>query len=420
MTITAIFGAIGSGKSWLQLQYAIRQCEKKKRRLVSNFFLDLDALYDYCCFNNYKWFVENNIDKNGIIYINSNQSLASLLSIPKSIVCLDEAGVFLNSRQFQSTPKELLSDLCQSRKDGVDLIYAAQFTKQVDAQIRMLTQFVFHCRGATIYNKEHDRPELVVKNFHLFDCETYDQWITSRHKNNPIKTRFAFAMESQTGPLSIIDSELFRCFKSLGRLDRQRPEKLSFSKGRYQPTKYRYLKIINPDYGEVETISQEFGEFKSEDDGKMDKPTPLKDAGEGGELTEKSEQQLGVGLFAIPKVAAAAKPKTETTQWEECIILVSKGNYGESIKHWNNWGLKFIRLFKTLPADSKTGVFKIARLFSKVQKAIRKIKSAFDPPTKKKSIKPRYKPLEKSFSDSISKVNYDNSYFIRSRSKKSK
>ena len=73
MTITAIFGAIGSGKSWLQLQYALRQCQRKKRRLVSNFFLDLDALYDYCCFMNYTWFVENNIDNNGIIYINSNQ-----------------------------------------------------------------------------------------------------------------------------------------------------------------------------------------------------------------------------------------------------------------------------------------------------------------------------------------------------------
>ncbi len=414
MTITAIFGAIGSGKSWLQLQYALRQCQRKKRRLVSNFFLDLDALYDYCCFMGYEWFVKNNIDNNGVIYINSNQSLASLLSIPRSIVCLDEAGVFLNSRQFQSTPKELLNDLCQSRKDGVDLIYAAQFTKQVDAQIRMLTQFIYHCRGATIYNAKEDRPELVVKNFHLFDAETYDQWITSRHKNNPIKTRFAFAQESQTGPLSITDSELFRCFKSLARLDRQRPEKLKFSSGKYQPTKYQYMKTVSPEYDDnIQVLQQEFGEFSFQDDGRMDKPSPLKDAETSEELSSQSEQKLGVGLFAVPKLNQVKDKKVESVQWEECVILVSKGCYSEFICRWNNWGLRFIRLTKNVPVTSKKGIFKIAKLLSKLQKTIHKIKLVINPSKTKKKPKYRYKPLERSLEDCISRRSYDRSFFVR-------
>jgi len=377
VTITGIFGAIGSGKSWLQLQYAIRQCEKKKRRLVSNFFLNLDGIYDYCCWNNYKWFIENNLDNEGIIYINSNTSLASLLSIPRSVICLDEAGVFLNSRQFQSTPKELLSDLCQSRKMGADLIYAAQFTKQVDAQIRMLTQYVFHCKGTTVYNSKADRPELMMKNFHLFDAETYDQWIVSRHRNNPLKTRFAFAMESHTGPLTVSDSELFRCFDSLGRLDRQNPDKLNFKHGKYEPVVHRYLKVVNFQADEHQEIRTWNPEDEKADSGKMDEPTPLKDAEEEDKLSSESEQQLGVGLFSNipvkPKAGAKKKAEPESNQfeWEECTILISSGNYSKNIAAWSkSWGIQLVQKLKILPADSKEGLFRLAGNLAKIQQKI--------------------------------------------------
>ena len=34
MTITGVFGEIGSGKSWFQMQYALSMCEKKEKILV--------------------------------------------------------------------------------------------------------------------------------------------------------------------------------------------------------------------------------------------------------------------------------------------------------------------------------------------------------------------------------------------------
>lgn len=383
MTITAIFGPIGAGKSWLQLEYALRTCEKKKKKLVSNFFLNLDALYRYCCIRNYRYIISEVIDKCGIIYINSNQSLASLLSIPQSVVCLDEAGVFLNSRQFQSTPKQLLNDLCQSRKDGVDLIYAAQFTKQVDAQIRSLTQFVYHCKGNTIYNYREGRPELVIKNFHLFEAEVYDQWITSRHRNNPIKTRFAFACESQTGALSIADKQLFKCFQSLSRLDKQRINSIFFNKGKYQPVKYRYEVKVNLNVDEASIVQWEQSDNielndlikeNNEDNGKMDSGdklnTPEKDA-----IIDRNDEKIGVGLFSMPTEKKPNLKKGEAAEYDDCIILVSQGRYGEEIKKWDGATKAYQILSKFCPATSKPGIIKLCNLIRKLSLILKSIKA---------------------------------------------
>lgn len=372
MTITGIFGAIGSGKSWLQMNYALSECNKKKKRLVTNFFLNLDALWSWASVKKYDYILEL-IDTGGIIYINSNQSLASLLSISKAVVCLDEAGVFLNSRQYQDTPKELLQDLCQSRKDGVDLIYAAQFTKQVDAQIRALTQFVYHCRGFTKYNYLSARPELLMKNFFLFDAETYDQWVVSRHKNNPIKTRFAFAAESCTGPLSCVDQDLFKCFDSMARLDRQNHHDIKFNHGKYKAVNYSYMRESSPDYDNVVNDysfdnSTAYHDSPS-DNGSMGQDRDgLKDS---DSLNDQGYDQLGLfAAIAVKSSNGGAKKKSNNkkskslTITESVIILVSEGNY----RKYNKFSLA-ISVYRFLgaitPAVSRQGVDKICLLIHK-------------------------------------------------------
>jgi len=242
MTITAVLGNIGSGKSWRMLQYAIHLADKRQKRLVTNFPLNLDGLWEYCILNNFND-LGNRINEGGILLVNPGyQGLKFILTIPQSIVVIDEGGVFFNSREWQNIPKQLLQDLCQSRKAGVDLIYATQFFEQVDKQLRQLTQFAIHCMGVTMWDDNTRMPKLMLKSYHLFEIQNYKQWLLSSNKN-PIKLRFAYAMNSITGPLSINDVRLFKIFESLTKVG-------SITSKAIEETTYqcdgKYVKVMFP------------------------------------------------------------------------------------------------------------------------------------------------------------------------------
>lgn len=268
MAIIGLAGQIGSGKSHAQLAIAIQYAEERRKQIVTNFPVNRDELIRYCAmpseahtffgniglwwgemiwelsklgkilshylFNKpleYRYsrswkprypFLLSLLQKGmGVIEIVNPEKLETLM-IPESVICLDEAGIFLNARDFSKTSKQLLADLAQSRKDGCDLVWAAQFDGQVDRQFRQLTQFWWHCRGFTVYNKKMRRPELVWKERHYFMADDYDTWV-----NNPkvradwIKTRFAYATDTVSGFLSRADKQLFNCFDSFSRLDLQ-------------------------------------------------------------------------------------------------------------------------------------------------------------------------------------------------------
>lgn len=268
MAIIGLAGQIGSGKSHAQLAIAIEYAEERRKQIVTNFPVNREELIKYCAmpreshtfFGNIQlWWgdqmwelsklgkilshyifnkpLEYRYSRSwkprypyllsllqkgmGVIEIVNPERLETLM-IPESVICLDEAGVFLNARDFSKTSKKLLADLAQSRKDGCDLVWAAQFDGQVDRQFRQLTQFWWHCRGFTLYNKKMRRPELVWKERHYFMADDYDMWV-----NNPkvradwIKTRFAYASQTVSGFLSRADKQLFNCFDSFSRLDLQ-------------------------------------------------------------------------------------------------------------------------------------------------------------------------------------------------------
>jgi hypothetical protein len=259
MTIIGIFGAIGSGKSHSQLKYGLMYADKREKQIVANFALNVKEVYRYACLPAYldsflgsfryelhkliyvlsssfkkaigkkpkKFtfkpmlpFLKEQIEKGrGISWIINPENLQDLM-IPESVVLLDEAGIFLNAREFAKTPKELLSDLAQSRKDGVDLIYCAQFDEQIDKQLRLLTQFFWYCSGMTFWNKKMRRPELKFKNVHIFDAATFKEWYYNpKARTNGIKTRFAYAIDTFSGALTGADKQIFNCFNSFTRLD---------------------------------------------------------------------------------------------------------------------------------------------------------------------------------------------------------
>jgi len=216
--IIGLSGAIGSGKSHTQLKIALEYAERKQKMLVCNFSVNVRAIYEYAKLKKYHW-VQWLCLRGCIIQITAPKRLEALL-IPESVVCLDEAGIFLNSREFASTSKQLLADLAQSRKDGVDLVWAAQFNEQVDKQVRMLTQYWIHCDSVSVYDRKLRRPKLVWKRIYWMTAWDYNYWVNDpRARSSHFKTRFAYGFSYEGGFLNRADKLLFRAFNSFSRLD---------------------------------------------------------------------------------------------------------------------------------------------------------------------------------------------------------
>lgn len=220
--ITGLAGNIGSGKSFMQLQYALEQVNFKRKRLVTNFALNIPELKKYCAMKKYGW-LAHCLDHRQYAIVDTAEDIDSLLKYPESVVCLDEAGIFLNSRAWQSTSKALLQNLCQSRKDGIDLVWASQFDEQVDKQFRYLTQYWIHCQSLTTYDPTMRRPKMRWKHYDFFDANSYSAWSTSPSaRRSQLKTRFQYAFKTVSGALSKSDKQLFNCFDSFSRLERQK------------------------------------------------------------------------------------------------------------------------------------------------------------------------------------------------------
>jgi hypothetical protein len=172
------------------------------------------------------------------------------LLIPESVVCLDEAGIFLNARDFARVSSDLLADLCQSRKTGTDLVWAAQFSEQVDKQFRMLTQYWIHCKSMAFYSKKLKRPRLFWKKIYWFTADDYCHWLMNiRDQTSHFKTRFAYSFQYEGGLLNQADRKLFDCFNSFSRLDYELPKdriRLTFSSPLLLPSQVRQVDYLFP------------------------------------------------------------------------------------------------------------------------------------------------------------------------------
>lgn len=258
--IIGLAGAIGSGKSFSQLKNALQYANDRNKSLVFNFDINIKELYIYASMPKayqhptsalyYDWrrlvyyickelnrilpikipcrhprtsallpWVQHLCKTGGISQIPAPKYLESLM-IPESVICLDEAGILLNSRNFAQTSMQLLADLSQSRKDGCDLFWAAQFEEQVDKQMRLLTQYWIHCDSLAVYDKKLRRPKLVFKNIYWFKACDYLHWLSNpRDRSSYFKKRFAYSIKGEEGTLSISDKQLFKVFNSFNRLD---------------------------------------------------------------------------------------------------------------------------------------------------------------------------------------------------------
>lgn len=220
MAISAVHGLPGKGKSLFASYYGIYLANKYEKNLCTNFYLNPDNLAYYCRVMGYKWFLDN--IGNGIVhYIDTNTDVADILSIKKSIVLLDEAGIYLPARSHSKTPASLLRDLCQIRHDSSHLIYVSQNQRQVEIALRNLTEEVFHCNGITVYSKELGNEKLLMKTVHRFTTDAYEQWLADpKIRKNPIKTKI-LANKTWRSYLNSSDCFLFRVYSSFGRFEEQ-------------------------------------------------------------------------------------------------------------------------------------------------------------------------------------------------------
>ena len=87
MTITAFTGKIRSGKSLGQLNYALEQCNFKRRLLVTNFRLNIKETIKYCAMKKYGW-LATQLQKGQYVVVDATVDINKILSYPQSIACL--------------------------------------------------------------------------------------------------------------------------------------------------------------------------------------------------------------------------------------------------------------------------------------------------------------------------------------------
>ncbi|NES25571.1 MAG: ATP-binding protein [Symploca sp. SIO3E6] len=224
--ITGILGEMGSGKSFVSLLIGFEMAEELQYDVCVNFALDAKALYRYFVSCGYTWLLSR-LMHGGIEVkpVSSGQKvdLENWMSRRRCLYILDEAGIFLNARRFQSNSPQFLADLAQIRHDGRKLFWIAQFVDQVDKQLRELTQSYIYCDCITKYSRKLGSTELLFKNYRVFTTPQFKifsdkvlgkklgfkSWILSN----------TLALKSWYGSLTEVDRLLFDIYPSLERIE---------------------------------------------------------------------------------------------------------------------------------------------------------------------------------------------------------
>ena len=192
-------GLPGSGKSYAMHEAAFLLAEQnRKDGIITNQPIDAEKLYLWALSKKYRHLARIALNDKIII----ERSLNNLLSYKNSVVIFDEAGIFANSRDWAELKKDnpaFIIDLVQVRKDGVDLIWAAQSHEMVDKQLRMMTNFYYRCNS--MLGKFYRR--------YKFDPKSFVKWeLTGKTAKHAIGV--------QAGRF---DPAIFGIYNSYGRLD---------------------------------------------------------------------------------------------------------------------------------------------------------------------------------------------------------
>jgi len=103
-----------------------------------------------------------------------------LMNERNCVVCIDEASIYLNSREWEKLPKEILMRFAQTRKFGVDIYYTSQGWMHTEKRLRDLTNFVIKCTQFKLFFK-----------YEWIDPEYYAARVQAKYKKDYlVKTQF--------------------------------------------------------------------------------------------------------------------------------------------------------------------------------------------------------------------------------------
>lgn len=226
--ITGILGLPGTGKSFVALMAGFEMAEELRLGVVTNFTLDAKVLYQYFLSSGYIWLLSQLIHGNGVRVRSCADgqylTLTDFMQETKTLYIIDEAGVYLNSRNFKNIPLDFLSNLAQIRHDCRRLFWISQYREQVDKTLRELTASYIEADCPTRYSRRLGNTELVGKSYKVFTAKNYDAY--ERKILSGQMTGFKahinslrLAEKTWSGNLTSVDRLLFQVYGSFARVE---------------------------------------------------------------------------------------------------------------------------------------------------------------------------------------------------------
>ena len=88
-----------------------------------------------------------------------------LVAIRSGVILLDEVGLEFNAKEWKLLPKDVFRLFTQYRKLGLDLVYTAQRTGQVNVDLRSVTSAFYKVRrvGSLVWMAEYESDDFEVK-----------------------------------------------------------------------------------------------------------------------------------------------------------------------------------------------------------------------------------------------------------------
>ncbi|MDJ0662866.1 MAG: ATP-binding protein [Crocosphaera sp.] len=174
--IYGVVGEQGTGKSFSAMKTVLPFANLAEYDLCFNYEINLRALYDYCIIQGYNWLACRILHNK--VRVKDSEDLEDFMDLPKTIYILDEAGVYLNSRAFQSVPKTFLAQLAQVRHDQKILVWCAQYADMVDRVLRELTAMYCQCLSVSKFSKELCNYEMYWQKIYIYNARKYKIYLS--------------------------------------------------------------------------------------------------------------------------------------------------------------------------------------------------------------------------------------------------
>lgn len=163
--IYAYVGKPGTGKSYALMKVILKALSAGKNVYV-NFFVDEEKIYNY---------LSKKRKNKPIGQIFRWYKISDLVPVRQGEIIMDEAQIWLRSRNWKDLPPEFEYKLQQHRKHGLNLYLAVQNIKRIDVVARELVSSIFEFKriGFFFMRREYDIEEIDKVNRTVYSVSFY-------------------------------------------------------------------------------------------------------------------------------------------------------------------------------------------------------------------------------------------------------